>query len=435
MKKQIFVLVTAVLLVVFGTAAMGDDTGTYEKNGISLTYTEEFERSSTEGVFYPYPGGTYASYGIGLMYFDYFAMPADEFDALMEKDDDEWTDEDGELLYSAQGILYTVMSIDGGRGEAELREIYYESDEGEDFTEVGKAGDVTFFAVRKPETEEEYLAGIPTEYREEFIKMQQALLEVLKQGQYTEPVYTGSGLVGTTLSFEALDVNGNKVSSSDIFKENEITMINIWTTWCGNCKREMPELAEMHHRLAEKNVAVIGICMDADTELETCINLLEEYGVDFLNLQPFEGVEDMFEITGFPVSYFVDSEGTILSLPFEGAPADMSAYEERIDSLLGGGDADPVSTVPSPAAHEGIYRVTVTDTEGDPVSGAVIQFCSDTFCMMAKSDDNGIAEFEADKGVYTIHVLKAPEGYVSEGEEYTTEDSYCDICIVLQKES
>ena len=79
--------------------------------------------------------------------------------------------------------------------------------------------------------------------------------------------------------------------------------------------------------------------------------------------------------------------------------------------------------------------MTVTDTMGDPVSGAVIEFCSDTFCMMGKSDENVIAEFEADKGVYTIHILKASEGYVSDGEEYTTEDSYCDICIVLQKES
>ena len=220
-----------------------------------------------------------------------------------------------------------------------------------------------------------------------------------------EPFFTENSLIGSTLHFETSDVDGNTVSSEDIFKENEITMIHIWATRCGSCKREMAELAEMDHRLADKNAAVIGICMDADTELETCRDLLEEHEVDYLNLLPYEGIENDLEIPCFPVSYFADSEGKIVSV-----------------------FADPVHVT-----DDGIYRVTVLDAGGDPVEDVMVQFCSDTECMMGSTDENGTAEFEADEGIYQVHILTVPEGYEGTDTVYETAETYCDVCVALQK--
>jgi len=434
MKKSMLVLLAVLLLIVSGIAVMADENSdTYEENGFTLTYTEEFDADAVKGVFYPYPFGADSQNGTGYMEFYYFAMPKDEFDTLMNKENDEWTEEDQEYFHTRQGTLLSVVSLNGGRGMTELLDTFFGGETDADITEVGKAGETTFFAMEDPGTTDGYLAGIEPEYQEEFKTLQEALLEVLKNGQYSEPVFTGGDLVGTTLHFEASDVDGNTVGSEDIFKENEITMINIWATWCGNCKREMPELVEMSHRLAEKNVGVIGICMDADTELETCKDLIEEYDVDFLNLLPYEGINEDLEIACFPISYFVDSEGTILSLPFKGAPQEMSAYEEVIDGLLSGGETELDSSDPVHITDDGIYRVIVMDQDGDPAEDVMVQFCSDTECMMGKTDENGIAEFAADEGVYQVHMLKVPEEYESTSEEYTTADTYCDVYVVLQK--
>ena len=105
------------------------------------------------------------------------------------------------------------------------------------FTEVGKAEDVTFYAMMIPEVTEAYLEGIAPAYQEEFKTLREELLEILKNGEYFEPVIQGADLIGKTLRFETTDVDGNPVKSEDIFKENDITMINIWATWCGNCVR------------------------------------------------------------------------------------------------------------------------------------------------------------------------------------------------------
>jgi hypothetical protein len=54
--------------------------------------------------------------------------------------------------------------------------------------------------------------------------------------------------------------------------------------------------------------------------------------------------------------------------------------------------------------------------------------------MMGKTDENGVATFKADEGtVYTAHIMKTPEGYEPNTEEYKTADTYSDVSIVLQK--
>ncbi len=52
--------------------------------------------------------------------------------------------------------------------------------------------------------------------------------------------------------------------------------------------------------------------------------------------------------------------------------------------------------------------------------------------MMGKTDANGVAEFAEEEGVYTIHMLKVPEGYEKSGVEIITNTSYSDIFIVLK---
>ena len=83
----------------------------------------------------------------------------------------------------------------------------------------------------------------------------------------------------------------------------------------------------------------------------------------------------------------------------------------------------PVNTgtdKPEPAAQEtGKYEVLVSDMEGNPVPGVMIQFCSDTECVLGQTGEDGIALFEKEAGEYTVHVLKAPEGYDADDTEYS----------------
>ncbi len=231
---------------------------------------------------------------------------------------------------------------------------------------------------------------------------------VLENAEFFVPVIKGEELVGKVISFEATDLDGNPVKSEDLFSGHAVTMVNVWATWCHNCVEEMPGLSEMAERLAEKNVALVGVCMDADDELEACKEILNENNVNYLNLMPIKNLEELLEWNGLlPTSYFFGSDGTLLCLPFKGKPTSMDAYEEVIDGLLKGEEiAVEEADTPSTAANgEGVYRVIVTDTNGDLVKGVTVQFCSDTTCMMGKTDEKGVAVFEMEEGRSTPYIF------------------------------
>ena len=434
MKRILCLLLAALLLTASAAAALAEGAdAAYAENGITVHYTDEFDQAGLKGVFYPLPEGILGG-GIGLTDFLYFAIPADEFTALLNKSQDDWTEQEIMNVRTRQGELFYVLSIDSGRGPADLiAALGIPGLEEKDLTEIGRAGDTAFYCVSEEAEAEAFAAGIEPEYREEFLRLREALRGVLAGADFTEPVAPGSELIGQTLSFETTDLDGNPVKSSDIFSQNRVTMVNFWQTWCGPCKNELAELAEMNRRLQEKGAAVIGVCMDADTKLEDCRTILEERGVDYLNLMPFADMGKTLGISSFPTSYFMDSEGKILKAPFIGAPAEMSAYESVIDSLLAGEQADNPETAPVQANGESVYRVYVSDSDGDPVASAMVQFCSDTSCMFGKTDENGLASFEAEKGAYTVHMLKVPEGYEMTNEEFRTMDDFCDVYIVLRK--
>lgn len=71
------------------------------------------------------------------------------------------------------------------------------------------------------------------------------------------------------------------------------------------------------------------------------------------------------------------------------------------------------------------------DEKGNPVQGAAVQFCSDSQCMMAKTDENGMAVFEVEPGSYSVHILKVPSDYEKHLTEYRLSDTYSDVVVVL----
>ena len=139
--------------------------------------------------------------------------------------------------------------------------------------------------------------------------------------------------IGTKVSFETTDLQGNAVSSADLFAGHKVTMINLWATWCTYCKQELPELEELSKELAEKNCQIIGICEDLDDDnVQEAIKILEDNGVTYTNIKQTDESAKTLRSIGLPTTYFVDSEGRILTTPVRGM--DVAKYKEKIEEAL-----------------------------------------------------------------------------------------------------
>ena len=224
-------------------------------------------------------------------------------------------------------------------------------------------------------------------------------------------------------------------------------MLNLWTSTCHFCIEELPDLEEINGRLAEKDCAIVGLLYDGfdPDAVAAAKEIMESAGVTYTMILPPENADDLFIVDGFPTSIFVNREGVVVGEPVVGKMVDI--YEPAIDSLLSAGTADmekpagvtarvtqekSVADKGVSANDAGMYRIIVLDEKGNPVEKAAIQFCSETECMLGKTDAEGMATFEVPEGSYTVHVLKVPEGYEKDSTEYTVPATYSDLSIVLK---
>ena len=148
--------------------------------------------------------------------------------------------------------------------------------------------------------------------------------------------------IGPFQFFTVEDIEGNEVTH-EVFADADLTVINIWGTFCGPCIQEMPDLGALSHEYAEKNVQFIGLVGDAfDSQgnidaaiVEEAKSIVAQTGADYLHLLPMNELlyNVMSQIGAYPTTVFVDSEGKQVDYAYLGA-ADKATWAERIDAAL-----------------------------------------------------------------------------------------------------
>lgn len=139
--------------------------------------------------------------------------------------------------------------------------------------------------------------------------------------------------------FTTKDLDGNEVTA-DIFKNYDVTMINVWATWCKYCVQEMPEIEALYEELPD-NVNIITLCSDAADEKETALEELNQAGATFTTIESNDELEEkvLNYVVGYPTTFFVDKNGKVIGQLQIGTPTDggdnKEAYRALIDDALG----------------------------------------------------------------------------------------------------
>lgn len=115
--------------------------------------------------------------------------------------------------------------------------------------------------------------------------------------------------------FTTTDLYGNEVTQQ-IFANAELTVVNVWATYCGPCINEMPYLGELSHEYDSAQVRIVGIPMDAMNAeyVEYATSLVSQTGADYQHLLLNEELYNwgLTEIQYVPTTFFVNSEGEII---------------------------------------------------------------------------------------------------------------------------
>ena len=114
--------------------------------------------------------------------------------------------------------------------------------------------------------------------------------------------------------------------------EGRVLVVNFWGTWCVPCRREIPELVELHAAYADQDVEIIGIAVESG-DAEEIRTFLARYGAEYhiWTTDMATALAD-FQAVGYPFTILVDRDGGIASTYY--GPQTLELLSAEVDALL-----------------------------------------------------------------------------------------------------
>lgn len=144
--------------------------------------------------------------------------------------------------------------------------------------------------------------------------------------------------------FSMEDIKGNTFTQ-EMFSDYDLTMMNVFATWCTPCVREIPDLEKLGNDMADQGVNVVGVVLDAVTDtgsvdeaaVENAKLLAEKSGATYPFLIPDAGYLNgrLSGISAVPETFFVDSEGNIVGETYIGSH-ELEEWKEILKEELEG---------------------------------------------------------------------------------------------------
>ena len=143
-------------------------------------------------------------------------------------------------------------------------------------------------------------------------------------------------------TFETTGIDG-KTYTEDVFSDYDLTLVNIFTTWCSPCVKEIPELEKLYQEYKDKGVGIVGVVLDTvgedgsvdEDSVSAAKELQEKTGATYPFLIPDEGKLNgrLNGINAFPETFFVDKNGNIVGEVYTGSH-DLDEWKEIVGDTL-----------------------------------------------------------------------------------------------------
>jgi thiol-disulfide isomerase/thioredoxin len=131
------------------------------------------------------------------------------------------------------------------------------------------------------------------------------------------PTFAYESITGETVSLESL--------------KGKVVYVDVWATWCGPCKAEIPHLKDLEADMHGQNIAFVSVSVDEDKEAwQTMVAEKSLGGIQLFSDKAWESSICVdYKITGIPRFILIDQAGNIVS-----ADAPRPSASEELMSLI-----------------------------------------------------------------------------------------------------
>ncbi len=168
------------------------------------------------------------------------------------------------------------------------------------------------------EENQRLLAQIPAEYQTD-----ETVMAISRRVKYA--LATANGKPFTDFTMQTPE--GKKVKLSDFAGKGKYVLVDFWASWCGPCRRSMPELIEFYNKNKGKGLEIVGVSLDNNGQAWQ--KAIKALGLPWQQMSDLKGwncqAAQIYDIRTIPNTLLIDPKGNIV---------DKGMTHEAIEALL-----------------------------------------------------------------------------------------------------
>jgi thiol-disulfide isomerase/thioredoxin len=140
----------------------------------------------------------------------------------------------------------------------------------------------------------------------------------------------------TIMQAQLTKTDGTTVKLEDY--KGKVLLVNLWATWCGPCKAEMPELVKLQNQNKEKGFEIIGLNADDDETPDIVKTFGEKMGLNYELVKSERALSYEFikisKVDAIPQTFLINREGKLVGV-FVGGGKNVEKIKDSVGKIMG----------------------------------------------------------------------------------------------------
>ncbi|MCS6973935.1 MAG: TlpA family protein disulfide reductase [Cyclobacteriaceae bacterium] len=111
-------------------------------------------------------------------------------------------------------------------------------------------------------------------------------------------------------AFTIKDLNNRKIPVEKF--RGKVLFINLWATWCGPCRAEMPTIEALYQKVNREEIQFIILSIDDDLDNQKVRRFIEKNRYTFPVFMPSGNLPQQLQVPSIPVTLIIDKQGNVV---------------------------------------------------------------------------------------------------------------------------
>ena len=128
------------------------------------------------------------------------------------------------------------------------------------------------------------------------------------------------------MDFTLQTADGKDVNLAEVIKNNQLTLVDFWASWCGPCRHENPVVKAAYEKYHELGLEIVGVSVDKNEA--KWLEAVEEDALPYIQVRDVEGdVANDYAVVYIPCNYLYDQNGVMVAKGLRGEELEAKLAE------------------------------------------------------------------------------------------------------------